>query len=190
MSYTPYVDRVVKIEADGTVTRFIKAFIESGDYKPQKGIATGSTLIERDTGGFWIYSERLNKWVPHETDDNGIIIIPDTVCAGIGETPIQVDENTIRTTYTLADISSVPINTPYTVFAHIKPVNTSIVYVITRWHDSLGTHESTSPKILIEQDISLDHMFRYELIEAHLIIERTGSPDGYVIVTDASIKMG
>lgn len=62
MAYEPIIDRVVQINPDGTVIRFIKANIDSTDQKPTFGIAVGSNIFERDTGKQYFFTTK-GKWV-------------------------------------------------------------------------------------------------------------------------------
>ncbi len=67
INYT--VDRVVQMKDDGQVVRFIKGSIKSTDTKPTIGIYDRSTLYEEDTGNYYVFNQRLNKWQLHDPDD-------------------------------------------------------------------------------------------------------------------------
>lgn len=72
MAYEPIVDRVIQINPDGTVIRFIRAWVDSKDFKPTKGIAVGSRIFERDTGKIYSFTSN-HKWVvPDDYDDSKI----------------------------------------------------------------------------------------------------------------------
>lgn len=69
MAYEPIIDRVIQIEPDGTVIRYIKAEIDSSDIKPTLGIAVGSNIFERDTGKQYYFTNK-GKWVvPDDVGD-------------------------------------------------------------------------------------------------------------------------
>lgn len=63
------VDRVVNLDDDGNVTRFIKVKADSTDKKPVDYIAEGSTWYDRDTAKWYIFNLKQKKWiVPDDFD--------------------------------------------------------------------------------------------------------------------------
>lgn len=56
------IDRVVNLDDDGKVTRFIKVKANSSDKKPIDGICEGSTWYDKDTATLYIFNAERKNW--------------------------------------------------------------------------------------------------------------------------------
>lgn len=73
MAYEPIEERIVRMNPDGTVIRYVKGFISSTDKKPMTGIADRSELFERDTGKWFLFNEKKKQWiVPDDYEGGGL----------------------------------------------------------------------------------------------------------------------
>lgn len=94
MAYEPIEERIVQMNPDGTVIRYVKGFISSTDKKPMTGISDRSELFERDTGKWFLFNEKKKQW-----------IIPDDTAAIKEEVDEWLEDNIAQETGYVLDSS-------------------------------------------------------------------------------------
>ena len=124
MAYEPIEERVVKIDPDGKVIKFIRGRIASTDFKPVDGIYVGSKLYEYDTGKEYIFNAAKKKWIVPHGEGSGDSFVPVS-----GGTPVVEAEDGAM--YFCGEVSTLSFTPPTEGMVGIRFTSGSTPTVLT-----------------------------------------------------------